>query len=269
MDERRISEITVFPIKSTAGIALDACDVGARGLAMDRLWMVVDDDGEFITGREVPMLTQIRAQPTDHGLRVSTIGSADIDIPVPVASAAKMRVNIWDDECYAMKAGVDADEWFSRALGTSCHLVYMHDACRRPVDIDYGRPGDQVSFADGFPLLLISTASLQDLNARLTEPVSMRRFRPNVVVDGCAPYEEDGWRCITIGDIRFDVVERCSRCVFTTIDPDSGVEHPRREPLRTLGTYRRGPDGGILFGQNLIPRTSGSIYIGDPVHIEA
>jgi MOSC domain-containing protein len=143
----------------------------------------------------------------------------------------------------------------------------MPDDLVRPVNRDYGEADDQVSFADGFPLLLISEASLADLNGRLPAPVEMRRFRPNLVVDGDLPYAEDNWRRIRVGDVEFAGVKNCSRCVFTTIDPDSGEVHPDKEPLRTLSTYRRRTQGGVYFGQNLIPRDAGVIRIGDPVTV--
>jgi uncharacterized protein YcbX len=143
----------------------------------------------------------------------------------------------------------------------------MTDDLVRTVNPEYGQAGDQVSFADGFPLLLISEASLADLNSRLDAPVEMRRFRPNLVVDGNRPYAEDNWQRIRVGDVEFAGVKNCSRCVFTTIDPDSGVVHPDKEPLRTLSTYRRRPQGGVYFGQNLIPRSGGVIRVGDPVTV--
>jgi uncharacterized protein YcbX len=145
----------------------------------------------------------------------------------------------------------------------------MTDELVRGVDPDYGQVGDEVSFADGFPLLLISEASLADLNGRLETPVSMRRFRPNLVVDGERAYAEDQWRRIRVGDVEFEGAKNCSRCVFTTIDPDTGVKDPTREPLRTLGGYRRKPQGGVYFGQNLIPRSGGAIHVGDRVEILA
>lgn len=269
MDERRITGISIYPIKSTAGISLDACEVQARGLAMDRRWMVVDDHGDFITAREFPILTQIRSTNGNDGLPVAAPGEDTIDVPFPGNAAPKMRVTIWDDECHATRAGVEVDAWFSRVLGIACRLVYMHDECKRPLEADYGRPGDHVSLADGYPLLLISSASLVDLNSRLEEPMSMSRFRPNLVVGGCAPFDEDEWREITIGDVEFEAAKRCSRCELTTIDPDNGERHPRLEPLRTLASYRRGSDGHVFFGRYLIARTPGSIYLDDAVRVKA
>jgi uncharacterized protein YcbX len=225
VNEVRVTGITIYPIKSTAGIVVDSSAVEPQGLAHDRRWMVVDEFGECQTGRE------------------------------------------WDDECRAQSAGAAVDEWFSSLLAARSHLVYMGDASQRPVEFEYSRPGDRVSFADAYPLLLISEASLEDLNGRLREEVSMRRFRPNIVVAGCDAYDEDDWRNIRIGEMPFDGAKNCARCVFTTIDPDTGQQHPQLEPLRTLGGYRRGASGGVLFGRNLIPRGSGTVSVGDVVSV--
>jgi uncharacterized protein YcbX len=263
----RVTRIAIYPIKSTAGVAVDACAVEAQGLAMDRRWMVVDEHGGFFTGREYPMLTQVRSRVDEDGLRINAPGMGEIGVPVPPDSAPVRPVRVWNDECRAVSAGADVDDWFTELLAARCHLVYMGDTRQRPVDADYGHAGDRVSFADGYPLLLLSEASLADLNTRLPEPVSMGRFRPNLVVDGCEAYEEDGWRKITIGETQLDGAKNCARCVFTTVDPDNGDKHPQLEPLRTLGSYRRGPDGGVLFGQNLIPRLLGTIRVGDVVTV--
>ena len=266
-DDVRVTGINVYPIKSTAGIAVDASSVEAQGLAMDRRWMVVDENGGCLTGREYPILTQIRSRLDEEGLSITAPGADEIPIPVPAESAPVKIVTVWGDECRTLSADAAVDRWFTELLDTRCHLVYMGDARQRPVNIDYSRTGDSVSFADGYPLLLISEASLADLNTRLSESVTMGRFRPNVVVGGCEAYAEDGWRAIGVGETRFDGAENCPRCVFTTIDPDNGARHPRQEPLRTLGGYRRAADGGVLFGQTLIPRRMGTIRVGDVVTV--
>jgi uncharacterized protein YcbX len=144
----------------------------------------------------------------------------------------------------------------------------MPDECERQVDETYARPGDITSFSDGFPLLLISEASLQDLNSRLELPVPMRRFRPNLVISGCTPYAEDEWQRIRIGEIEFEVAKPCSRCIIPTIDTETAQRNPDREPLRTLATYRR-RDNKVYFGQNLIHRGTGLLKVGDPLEIIA
>jgi len=267
VDTIRITGISIYPIKSTAGIPIDQCAVEAQGLAMDRRWMLVDDNGDCLTGREFPILTQVRAQLGNEGLRVTAPGMSELPVPFPTNTASAMSVTVWDDSCRALSADDAVDDWFATLLGARCRLVFMGDTRIRAVDSEFGRPADRVSFADGYPLLLISQASLDDLNTRLPQAVGMRRFRPNLVVAGCAAYEEDRWRTIRVGETQFEGVKNCARCVFTTIDPANGEKHPRQEPLRTLGGYRRTPDGGVLFGQNLIPRTLGTIRVGDALTV--
>jgi len=263
----KVTEINIYPIKSTRRIALAESEVLPRGLPWDRRWMLVDMDGKFITGRQQPSLAVVDTQLTDAALQVSVAGRPVLSLPLQAPESPTLPVTIWRDRCAAVAAGAEADAWFSDYLGSPCRLVRLTDNLVRGVDPEYGKPGDEVSFADGFPLLLISEASLADLNRRLDSPVQMRRFRPNLVVDGEQPCAEDDWHHLRIGEVEFEGVKNCSRCVFTTIDPDTGRKHPDKEPLRTLSTYRRRPEGGVYFGQNLIPRSGGTIRIGDPVEV--
>jgi uncharacterized protein YcbX len=166
----------------------------------------------------------------------------------------------------------DAHDWFSAYLGAPHRLVYMDDACTRALkamyDGKYGEDDDRMSFADGFPVLLISQAALDHLNGKLAQPLPMLRFRPNLVVAGTEPHAEDGWKRIRIGDVELDVVKSCTRCVFTTVDFERGERDPSGEPLRTLTQYRRSPNG-VTFGQNLIPRKLGTVHVGDTVEVLA
>jgi uncharacterized protein YcbX len=263
----RVTEINIYPIKSTRRIALAESEVLPRGLSGDRRWMLVDENGGFITARRYPRLARVNTRLGDATLDVEVAGRERLQLPLQAADFAQTRVTIWRDQCDAAVEGSAADDWFSDYLGVPVRLVRMMDDRVRAVDPAYGQPGDEVSFADGFPLLLISEASLRDLNERLQEAVSMRRFRPNLVVDGDEPYGEDRWRRLRVGGVEFEGVKNCSRCVFTTVDPDSGEKDPRQEPLRTLGRYRRRAGGGVYFGQNLIPRGSGVIRVDDRVEV--
>lgn len=263
-----LSALYLYPMKSCAPLLREQARVQPRGLEHDRRWMVVDGTGRFLTGRQLASMTRIQAQPTDTGgLALSAPGCEGIEVAVP-ADVPRMRVTVWDSTVDARPAGREADDWLSAVLGRPLRLVHMDEGARRPVDARYAQPGDEVSFADGFPLLLISQAALDHLNTRLARPVAITRFRPNLVVDGCAPHAEDGWRRIRIGTVEFDVVKPCVRCVFTTVDPERGERDPDGEPLRTLLTYRRTPKG-VTFGQNLIPRGTGTLRIGDPVTVLA
>jgi len=262
-----VTEINIYPIKSTRRIALNESEVLARGLPWDRRWMLVDAAGEFITARKYPALARVDTVIGSETLAVSVDEGAVLKLPLQSDAVETVAVTVWRDRCDAVPAGPEADAWFSDYLGIACRLVRLSDYLRRGVDPDYGQPGDEVSFADGFPLLLITQASLQDLNTRLDTPVSMRRFRPNLVVEGAEPYAEDSWRRFRVGAVEFEGVKNCSRCVFTTVDPDTGCKDPQQEPLRTLATYRKRANGGVYFGQNLIPRSGGVIRIGDAVEI--
>ncbi|MEO1575095.1 MAG: MOSC domain-containing protein, partial [Pseudomonadota bacterium] len=192
-----------------------------------------------------------------------------LDVTLPPADAEAMPVVVWRDEMTARRVSDAADRWFSDYLGTPCHLVYQHEADLRAVAPAHGtRPGDEVSFADGYPVLLIGSASLDDLNGRLASPVPMSRFRTNIVADTDAPFVEDSWARIAIGEVTFDVVKRCARCVFTTVDPMSGQKDPAGEPLATLRGYRLDKsERGVMFGVNLVPRGTGALAAGQPIKV--
>ncbi len=263
----KVTEINIYPIKSTRRITLTESEVLPRGLPWDRRWMLVDRVGRFITARQHPTLASVQTAVHSDTLRVWVEGREELRLPLIPSEAGIISVTVWRDSCDAVLVGTEADGWFSDYLGISCRVVQMTDALVRAVNPGYGQAGDEVSFADGFPLLLISEASLDDLNHRLQSPVSMHRFRPNLVVDGELAYAEDRWGHLQVGEVQFEGVKNCSRCVFTTIDPDTGTKHPQQEPLRTLGTYRRRAQGGVFFGQNLIPRSGGVIRVGDRVKV--
>ncbi len=256
-----LSTIHVYPVKSCAPLTVASATVEDRGFAGDRRWMIVDANARFVTGREQPRLTQIHALPDDDGLVLSAPGMPSLRL-APLRGAARIATTVWKSSVQALPAPPAADAWISTYLGQPARFVHMDAACVRAVDSKYGASGDEVSFADGFPLLLISQAALDALNARLAQSVSMLRFRPNVVIANTEPHAEDGWKRIRIGAVDFDVVKSCSRCVFTTVDFERGAFDPVGEPLRTLLTYRRTPNG-VMFGQNLIPRGRGVLRVGD------
>ena len=261
-----VSEIKIYPIKSCRGFSVPQAEVEARGLVGDRRYMLVDANGRFLTQREHPRMALIDVRGTHDGYRVEGPGQPPLTIPRVLATGAESEVRIWRDTVSATLAGEDINIWFSQYLGFACGLVYMADNQHRPVPNEAAEFDDEVSFADGAPILLISTGSLADLNGRLAAPVTMDRFRPNIVVEAPTPFVEDSWRSIAIGSAELAVAWQCSRCILPTIDPATGVAHPRQEPLETLRSYRRvGPK--VMFGQNLIPRKHGAIRIGDAVRV--
>nr|WP_277874831.1 MOSC domain-containing protein [Leptolyngbya sp. FACHB-16] len=260
-----MSELNIYPIKSAAGISLQTAEVEWKGLRADRRWMLVNEHNRFITQRQIPKMALIAiALEPDH-LFITAPGMEPLVVPYSV-SGIELEVEVWGDRCRAIVAGEPAKAWFSQFLDISCQLVYLPDDSVRLVDpnyaIDHSR--DQVSFADAFPFLLISEASLQDLNSRLTTPVAMNRFRPNLVVKGCDPFAEDQWRKIRIGSVLLHVVKPCSRCIVTTVEQTTGVRG--QEPLQTLATYRL-QQGQVMFGQNLLHANLGSLSVGDEVEI--
>ncbi len=262
-----LSAIHIYPIKSCAPWTRDQAVVEARGLAGDRRWMVVDANGRFLTSRQQPRLVLIRADPVsgDDALLLSVPGMPPLRLAPPIATP-RIDATVWKSTVQARTTDADADAWISAFLGMPARFVHMDADCVRQVSLDHGRPGDEVSFADGYPLLLISQAALDLLNTRLATPVPMLRFRPSLVVAGTAPHAEDDWTRIRVGEAEFDVVKPCVRCVFTTVDLESGQFDPGGEPLRTLLTYRRTPKG-VTFGQNLIPRRLGTLRLGDAVEV--
>ena len=263
----RLSDLYLYPIKSSAPLETQTAVVEPRGLRHDRRWMVVDAENRFLTGRELPRLTLVRAQPVPTGLSLNAPGMPSLSVPFPQIEAT-VSVNVWKNEVAAKPAGAAAEVWLSEFLQQPARLVHMDAGVSRAMTDPHSQAGDEVSFADAFPLLLISRAALDGLNARLVRPVSMLQFRPNLVVDGVAAHAEDGWKRIRIGEVEFDVAKACTRCVFTTVDPMRGERDPDGEPLRTLIGYRRTADG-VTFGQNLIPRSAGSVRVGDAVEVLA
>lgn len=262
----RLAAICTYPVKSCAGNDLHSALVEPRGLMHDRRWMLVDAEGRFLTGRQLPQLVMVRATPMEPDrLRLDAPGMPAIDITPPV-DAARIAATVWDSSVSAADGGPQAARWFSDYLGRPVRLVHADAAMQRALDPAYSLPGDEVSFADGYPLLLLSRAAADELSARAGRELGWRRFRPNLLIDGVAAHAEDGWRRLRIGTVEFDVVKPCVRCVFTTIDPDRGVAESDGQPLTTLKSYRRGPKG-ITFGQNLIARGSGTIRVGDPVDV--
>lgn len=263
-----LSALHIFPVKSCAALSPAEVQVEPRGLAGDRRWMIVEPNGKFVTGRLYARMPLIRATPQDYGLRLEAPDAPALEVAFPATDAERLPVEVWKSQVDAVCAGVVADTWISRVLGSSLRLVHMDQTARRAVAVDYSQPGDEVSFADGFPQLLISQAALDQLNGKLTTPVSMLNFRPNLVVSGTAPHAEDAWRRIRIGEVEFDLVKPCTRCVFTTVDPLRGERRDDGEPLKTLTGYRRTP-AGVTFGQNLIARGQGVIRVGDRVEVLA
>lgn len=271
MSEVRVSALYTYPIKSCAGISHERIMLGSRGPIHDREWMVVDSSGMFITQREIPRMALIKPVLDSGGMTVNAPDMPTLRVPYSSQNHERHCVTVWRFQGEAEDAGKEAANWFSQFLCVGARLVRMPDDVKRLTSTDYTDEAGEVGFADAYPLLFISKASLADLNDRLVErgksPVPMNRFRPNVVLSGCEPFAEDGWKQVTISGIRFDVVKPCARCAITTVDQSMGEPPDVREPLATLATYRRGANGGAMFGQNVIHRGTGMLSVGDAIEI--
>ncbi len=259
-----VRSLHIYPVKSCRGIDLDSAVVAPTGFRFDRQWMVVTPGGGFLSQRSNPELALVSTRIEGDRLILDAPGRNRLEVVADEIGGDRRPVTVWNDRCEAVAAGPEAAEWFSSVLGTPCGLVRQPDAGFRQVDTDYSTPGDRVAFADGFPFLLISGASVEELNRRLGEPVPADRFRANIVVDGCDPHAEDRWSEITIGTVGFRVAKPCARCIVITTDQKSGARSA--EPLRTLAGYRK-VDGKVLFGQNLVHLGTGALRVGDEVHV--
>jgi uncharacterized protein YcbX len=262
-----LTGIATYPVKSLAGGAQTIAMVEPCGLEGDRRFMVVDAGGRFISQRECPRMALLHAALAAGQLILSRAGAASMMI-AGATDGAVCTVRVWRDAVTARDAGETAASWLSAALDLPCRLVYLDAPFSRRIKARYASNQTEcVSFADGFPLLLASESSLAEVNARLPDPVTMARFRPNLVIAGGPAWAEDTWRRIRIGEAVFRVAKPCDRCVITTLDPLTGLQPAGNEPLTTLAQFRRDGSGGIMFGQNLVPERCGAVRLGDRVEV--
>ena len=269
-DALTLTGLFLYPVKSLGGYAVPEADVTERGLRHDRRWLLVDERNRFMTQRQLPELALLATAPAYNGFLISHRQRPDLlplFIPFEATPERTLFVTIWDDIAWAWRGTPEADQWLAEALGRPCRLVYMSDMVRRDVEPDLNPEGQLVSFADGYPFLLIGEAALADLNARLAQPVPMNRFRPNLVFSGGMPYDDDTWEQFQIGGHAFRAVRGCGRCVLTTIDQQTATKNPVGDPLRTLATYRQ-VDNGTLFGQNVTGPGTGRLRVGDALTVD-
>jgi uncharacterized protein len=261
-----LSGLFIYPIKSARGIALPEAELTPRGLAYDRRFMLVDADGVFLTQRQLPAMARlVTSIDAWRQLRVSFDDLAPLELPLTPDAGPRCEVRVFQDRVTAIDLGAEPAAFFSRALGRPARLVYMPDDALRAVHRDFAEPHDSVSFADGFPYLLANDASLDALNARLSERIPMNRFRPNLVVSGAEAFAEDGWTRLQIGEALFEVRKPCTRCAIITTDQERG-ERAAKEPLTVLAGFHTW-QGKATFAQNLLCRGTGTLRLGDSVGV--
>lgn len=267
-----LSGLFLYPVKSLRGFAVDSATVDALGLVGDRRFLVVDEAGKFLTQRALPRMALVSTALDATHLTLSTSPARSVRVPLASAAAAPLRtVSIWKSEhLLAEDCGDEAASFLSDFLATHCRLVRIGEKFSRPILKPAARAGECFTFADGAPLLAISEASLADLNDRIVahgeDAVPMSRFRPNLVIAGCAAFAEDSWPRFRIGGVVLRAAGPSVRCTVTTTDQLTGERG--KEPLRTLATYRRAATDptDVIFGQNLINETkSGTLRVGDAV----
>ena len=264
----QVSQIFIYPVKSLGGIALSAAKVLERGLALDRRWMIVDENGLFLSQREHPKMALFRLELATDGFSITYLNDT-IHVPFNWQdSYPRKKVKVWNDECDALVGPMPINKWFSDHLEQACSLVYMPDDSIRTINLKYAREGDKVSFADGYPLLFLGQASLDHLNSKLVEKVDIHRFRPNIVFTGGRSNEEEAWRSFRVGEVEFRGIKACARCQMITINQDTSIRNP--EPLKVLSDYQK-RGNSVLFGlsASLQHRTDAGrlIHIGDSIAV--
>jgi len=257
-----VSQLWIYPVKSLKGIRLEASRATARGLRHDRRFVVVDPGGVFLTQRDVPAMATVWTEIDGDRLRLSAPDAGEVGVPLEPAAGEALRVEVWDSLTPAIAPSPEADGWLSEVLGRTCRLAYMPGSTRRESKPGHGGPGRLVGYADGYAHLVVSEASLAALNARLARPVTMDRFRPNIVLAGLGAFEEDAWKDFTAGAAHFRMAKPCGRCQVTTTDQVTG-EVTGPEPLATLGAWRPSEAFGARFGMNAVTLSDGDLRVGD------
>jgi uncharacterized protein YcbX len=268
LNQLTLTEIRIYPIKSLGGISLDKAQIFGKGLAHDRRWMLIDENGLFMTQRTHPQMALFKLQMDKDKIYV-TFKNGESDHPstsffLHTQTTGELIVPIWNDRVSVHEVDSAVSKWFAQHLGVACRLVNFPEGNPRPVDPAYKVNDEQVSLADAYPFMIIGQSSLDDLNTRLKEPVPMNRFRPNFVFSGGEPYEEDQWRNFRIGKNRFVAVKKCARCTIPTVNQDTGKTS--KEPLRTLAAYRS-ENNNVFFGQNLVCLNEGEVAVDDTIEL--
>ncbi len=263
LEKPQLSQLNVFPVKSIAGISQSKVWVEKQGISFDRRFMVATLSGDMITARKSPKMVKVKAALIADGIVLSYEDKACLVLKYAQFNMAEASSTVWGDTFIAYTTTEQANAWFSDVLGQPVQLLFTGEQSNRL------RPkiSQNVSFADGYPLLVISEASLQALNERSSEHHTMDQFRTNLVVSNTEAFAEDGWKRIRIGEVEFEAVKPCARCILTTVDPKSATFSESKEPLVTMAKFRADETGNVYFGQNLVARNEGIISVGDTIEI--
>lgn len=258
-----LSEINIYPVKSLGGISVKQSYAGEKGFSYDRRWMITDADNKFLTQRDFPEFSLIGTEFIADGIKLFIRTSPENHVVLPYETQGQLvNTQVWDDIVAAVHYSKEADEWISGFIKSSCRFLYMPESSKRLIPEPFALHEESVSFADGFPYLVIGESSLNDLNNRLKDALPMNRFRPNLVFNGGSAYEEDEWKYFSIGEVEFKAVKPCARCMITTIDQETAQKG--KEPLATLSRYRM-KNNQIFFGMNVMAVTTGIIKVEDRI----
>ncbi len=273
--ECKVESLFIYPIKSCQGISVKELSIGPRGPYMDRNWVVINDRGQFLSQREHPLMSQIQVQLSDGVLRLFHERGGEFHLSRTTdkntkgkitknKSTKKMEFQMWGVSCWGYESNVEASEWFSHLLGEKCYLLSAEEVFSRSSSKNRTHSSSLV-YADGYPLLAVSVASINNLlellgDKEFSQESLIRRFRPNLVLSGLVPHEEDVLGVFQLGDVKLSTVKDCPRCVVVNVDPHSGNVQPKI--LKTLSHYRKSEEG-IVFGQNLVCLNSGTLKVGD------
>ena len=257
-----VKELYIYPVKSLAGISVQSAQAEEMGFENDRRWMLIDEENQFITQREHPKLSQFYPKIKDDRIEISYYNTTH-EFYIGESLKEPIFSKVWDDESKVVEVNKATSKWFSEALGFSCKLVKILDKGDRKHNSSRLNQTLNVSLADGYPYLLVGSKSLDFLNEKLEEKITIQRFRPNIVISSELPHEEDFFDAFQIGNVKFKNVKPSGRCVIVNNNPKTGVV--LKEPLKTLSTYRTS-NNNVLFGTNIFSLSEGIITVGDALH---
>ncbi|WP_436872702.1 MOSC domain-containing protein [Acinetobacter haemolyticus] len=260
-----VSQLFHYPVKSLRGNALTEMEIDSFGPKWDRRWMLVDHEGRFITQRQCAIMGQISVEVFAETVRFEFQGDeVTLSLEEAQGQVDDRLITVWQDQLQGNRIDHPVNQWFSQILGREACLVFMPQRTLRQVDLEYAQQGDRVGFADGFPFLIIGEASVEFLAEKVGFPLDVQRFRPNIVISGCEAFAEDHWKQIQIGEIKFDLVKPCSRCVIPTIDLKTSQKQP--EVMQAMLAYRK-QGNKVMMGQNALHRGIGAISLGQEIQI--